>query len=784
MVNYQTQANSTLNATDTLNGAAGTDNLSITTQGTTQVTDILNGAIISNVETVTVRALSTGGAVGLDANSVAGLKTFNSNLSTTDAAVTNLGTGAVATMTGNGAVTNGALSFGYKAAADAAVLNVVGGTTAGAVAITTAPTAVTINSTGANNVIGTLNVGAAATTLTVNAATGLTTGALTGAALKTINVSGAASTGTVPGAGANEITSAVQLGTLSAAVTTIDASGLTAGGVSATLIAGITSFKGGAGTDTVTTFLTTSQTASIINAGDGTGDVLRVGATTDIDTATKAKVYAGFEVLDTLATTGAIDASLLTNSAIAAVRVGGGATLASLSATQAANVTVYADSSATYGITGAATVGQLDTLKLTIDDGLAAVNTITLANIAAAKVETINFVANDKLTISSLTNSTDWSNIGVTGAGNTSITTGASALIVNSKIDANALTGTLTVNAAAATANGLEVVGSSTKVNTLTGTAQNDKFTGGTAADVLKGLTGNDVISAGDGNDAISGNRGADTLTGGAGNDTFTFRPGDSYSFATAGTAMQSTVLVGALDQSAGAGTFTASITIDGIAVTTAAITIGANAAATKLAIITALKTAIDGNAELASYVTTSVNTATLTVVSAASTPIKVSDATYTAPATTAFTTAPDSTLTVGSTNSTAASGVLSVDTITDLNLGGADTASGVDKINLSGITATALTTVAAGTITGATLDVAVTALFNTGGALNGTTNAVGLYTYGADTYLIGNVGASGSAFGSGTAITSAATLENASDFIIKVTGVSGTLDASDFTFV
>jgi hypothetical protein len=292
------------------------------------------------------------------------------------------------------------------------------------------------------------------------------------------------------------------------------------------------------------------------------------------------------------------------------------------------------------------------------------------------------------------------------------------------------------------------------------------------------------VIDGGTGNDAISGNRGADKMTGGDGNDTFTIRPGDTYAFATAGTAMKSTVLVGALDVAAGAGTFKSSITIDGITVTTANITVAGDAAANKLLIVNALAAAINANPELASYVTATAAVATLTVTSAASTPIKVSDATYTVPSTTAFTTAPDSTLTVGATNSSAASGVLTTDTITDLNLGGVDTASGVDKINISGVAATALTVVASSTITGADLSAAVIALFNTGGALNGTTNTVGLFTYGTDTYLIGNVGASASSFGSGTAITSAATLENASDFIIKVTGVTGTLDASDFTFV
>lgn len=90
-------------------------------------------------------------------------------------------------------------------------------------------------------------------------------------------------------------------------------------------------------------------------------------------------------------------------------------------------------------------------------------------------------------------------------SGNLNVTFDA-ATLVNTKIDASASTGTVTINASNASGvNGVEIIGSATKVNTLTGTANADKLTGGAA------------------NDVLNGGAGADVLTGGAGANTFTF---------------------------------------------------------------------------------------------------------------------------------------------------------------------------------------------------------------------------------------------------------------------
>lgn len=111
------------------------------------------------------------------------------------------------------------------------------------------------------------------------------------------------------------------------------------------------------------------------------------------------------------------------------------------------------------------------------------------------------------------------------------------------------------------------------------------------------------------------------------------------------------------------------------------------------------------------------------------------------------------------------------MDTITDLNLGGATAVLGVDRIVLNSAVFNPFgptDLINAGTplaMTGPNLAAAVQALFNAGGALNGSLNDVGLFTYGSDTYLIATDNVLGL---------------NGNDLIVKVTGVTGTLDLSD----
>lgn len=496
---------STLTVADVIAGGAGTDSMNVTFSNAAGGAVAMPAASISGVEIFNLRNVS-GQQLNVDATNLGGAEQVWADRSTSKVAVTNLATGATAGMKGDGAVTNVDFDFGYATASADASLAVAGGTKAGNVAITTAPVNVSISSSGAANTIGTVALGGSATKLTIDATTNLTTGAISGftGTAATINVSGAAAS--------------VNIGAIeNLTVKTVDASGLTSGGLTATLSTNVAlAVTGGGGNDIITTgaILTTGS----VNAGAGT-DRLVIGATNHVDTAALAQKYSNFEVLQ--AGTGVtVDASLFTTSAISAIRVTGDATFNNLNATQAGAVTVTANSSATYGVKDALTVGQLDTLSLTVDDGLAVKNTITLGNITAAGVETINIAGVENVTVSSLTGATALTNMNLTGAGNFNITTGALAINVNTVVDASAATGTFTFTAAAATTNGLSIKGSATKVNTITGSAQNDVITGGSANDTITGGDGDDTIniSAGGSNTLIFAadlaNNGTDTITG------------------------------------------------------------------------------------------------------------------------------------------------------------------------------------------------------------------------------------------------------------------------------
>jgi len=469
---------------------------------------------LTTANTVAVAAVSTPDSVA--ATTFVGATSFINELSTAQVDYTALAAGQSVTIKGNTAVSNGTTTAAWGATVTSPVLNIEGGTTGtGAVTLTTAgATNVTINSksvpatsTGAigTNTIGALTTGGTSTgTVTIVADSNLSTGTA-GSTIntKTVNVSGGALS--------------VVLGALTASnLTTIDASGMTAGGLTATLTTGVTSFKGGQGIDTITTanVLTTAS----IDAGVGT-DVLRIGAYADVDTANEAKTFINFETVDTLTlASGTLDMALFTTSTITGIR--SGATTApgysNVTAAQAANITITGSqaTSSTYGVINATQVGQIDTMNVTVNDGSATVNTITLAALTAAGVEVVNLVATDNIVLTVLTGLTGLTSSTITGAGTVNITTGALAANVNGNVNASANTGGLTWDSQSATANGFAVTGSATKANSFTGArALADVFIGGSGVDTfVNAVDANAVTTAGD------------IFTGGAGADTFTLR--------------------------------------------------------------------------------------------------------------------------------------------------------------------------------------------------------------------------------------------------------------------
>lgn len=508
---YDGAATGTFNVADTIAGGAGNDTLNIVATDDAVVS--LPAATTSGVETINIRNVdgdATAQILTVSAANFVGATAVNSDRSTDSVTVTNLASGASAGVIGNGTITNGASSFDYVATAAAATLNIMNGTTAGAIVLgagTGAFTTATINSTGAANTVGGITVnGASATTLTVNAATNLTTGGITDTdgSIITVNVAGAATS--------------VNLGTLTAAVKTLDASAMTAGGVTATLDAAITSFKGGAGADTVTTTAITSTTAGIIDGGAGT-DILVIGATTDLDTAAEAAKYVNFE---TLRTAGAQDMSLLAG--ITAVQIGAAGAITQLNATQAAAVKVMSNAAlVATSFALADSAGTSDVLSLTLGTG----TTTTVASGFAAGLtlngfETLNLTTNAGPTATAGANQTSTISAFTADKVTTINLYGQSFDLQNA-----ATTKATTINATTLTGNGttgLKLAGTLVAGSTVNASGVADDITLGTVGSTYNLNAGNDAISG-----TLAQYRTAttyNTIDGGAGTDTATISGG------------------------------------------------------------------------------------------------------------------------------------------------------------------------------------------------------------------------------------------------------------------
>lgn len=446
-------------------------------------------ANVAAVTAVTEVLATTSQTDAIAATSFTGATSFTTDTSTGLVNFTGLTAAQTATMKAG----SGGMGAGFGATVGAGTINIDGGTTAGNVAITGAAlTAATINSTGAaatstgaigTNTIGTLTGAATTTSTTINATSGLTTGAATNLG----------STVTITGAGN------VSFGTtaLEAGVTTLNASALT-GTLTAVLGSSVTqTVTGGSGNDVITSgsILTTGS----VDAGAGT-DTLVVGAANQVNTAALAAKYTNFE---TVRSAVSLDMSLIGGITALQVTAATDKTFSNMSEAQAANVTLRGSQTTdvTFAVTGATTVGTINTLGLSINDGAAALSTITAADISAAGVEMVTIAATDNFTATTLAGLTGLQSLTTSGAGNLSLTTGALATNANSSINASNSTGTVTINADGVTGNGMALTGSATKANNITGTDFDDVIVGGAAVDTLKGGDGIDIMTGGAGVD-------------------------------------------------------------------------------------------------------------------------------------------------------------------------------------------------------------------------------------------------------------------------------------------
>lgn len=516
--------NSTLNATDVLKGGGGADTLVLTVDGAGA--GAFPAATITGIEVFRIN--ETGGTVGVyDFAAVSAETSVVNNKSTDAVTFNNIGTGASLSVVGDGAVTNGATTFTMAAATNAVTLNLQGGLKGGA-NITrnqTGAATVVINSTGGANAVGVidLDTATALSGLTINATTNLT-GALAADYA-------AASTLTVTGAGQVDLSAA----TLSTNFSQISSAAQTAGGL-IVKVGALTKFTGGAGNDGVYVDALVYNNPAITAVGGGGTDTVRFTDQAAL-TATTALYLTGFEVIaladDDDGALDTFDASLMAgiqSFVLGADSAGDGYSVTNLSVAQAGAITISGAQTVAPTLALANAAGGTDVVSITVNDGLPAVNTLSVANLNIASVETVNLALTDNLTLSSIAGLTGFTKLAVTGAGALNLTTGALAVNPATTIDASAATGTVTINASAATGNGLTLKGSATQANTLTGTTQADNIVGGDGVDILTGRGGNDTLTGGNGADIFV----VTNLTQAAnGTDSYT-----DFNFGTATTAV------------------------------------------------------------------------------------------------------------------------------------------------------------------------------------------------------------------------------------------------------
>ena len=498
VIDAATPANSTFTVTDLVNGGAQTDSFKITV---TAGAGALPAATVTSVENFLIRDLGAGGTY--DFSLYTGEALVVNDRSTANVIFNNLATGTAVQVQGDGTVAHGSTTFKMESNTAAVTINVDGKVKQGdIIRNNTGAATVVVNSTGGDNTVGLLNLDTAAalTGLTINA----TGGDLTG----TLDAGDFAANSKLTITGANDVD---LLGAaLAANITNVDASAQTGGSTKVILASNASNFTGGAGNDVVAVDALVFNATGKLEGGGGINTV-RVTDPTALTAATAANMT-NFQVLriadDNDGAAEAFNTSLISSVVaveVDAISAGDAVTVNNLNATRAAAITLRGTQTdgITFGVTGATTVGQLDVLGIAVNDGATAKSTITVADIVAAGVETVNFTTTDNLTLTKMLGLTALTNMNISGSGNVNITTDALALNVNTVINASGATGTVAIDASAATTNGLAITGSSTKANTLTATGKADSLTGGSANDTIKAGNGIDTINISQGGDDI-----------------------------------------------------------------------------------------------------------------------------------------------------------------------------------------------------------------------------------------------------------------------------------------
>ncbi len=464
----------TFTTPDIIQGGGGTDRFNLTLDAGGAVA----AATVSGVENWFVR--DVGAAATIDFNTFSGETAVWNDRSTSNVTFNNIASGGTIGIKGDSVVTVGTTTFKYSSTSSPFNMIIDGGVKGGNNITNTSVAALgaTITSSGAANTVGTIQTDAAALNpaTTLNANADLTATAITGhKAGATLTITGAHK---------------VSIGTLEANVDTVSASGLT-GNLTLVLDAEVdTVVTSGSGDDTFTTgaVLTTGSVA----AGSGT-DTLIVANTTHVATSTLGGKYTGFE---TLQVNDGVTIAASSVSGITAVKVNGAGSatgLTGLSATQAGAITLVGGAAGviTLGVSGAGTVGQIDTVNITANDGSTTTNTLTLTAPVITDVEKLVLnAASDNIVVTALTSAEALSSITITGGKTTSVTSGNITVEANTIVDGSAATGALTLDFGG-------IVGSATTAAmAITGGSKGDTITAsGGAADLINGGDGIDIIT-------------------------------------------------------------------------------------------------------------------------------------------------------------------------------------------------------------------------------------------------------------------------------------------------
>jgi hypothetical protein len=512
----------TLTAGDSIDGGAGAaDTLSVVdTAG--GVSTIL--ATVTGVENVSIKdAVVAAGAATHDLAGVSGLKSLvveNDNNAGNTTTVQGIASTVGVTLDKQ---TDGTVALVYSDAAatgdQTATITYTGGTGAAGTNMTAAGVeVVNLVSSGTASDVGDLTF-AAAKTVNINAGSALKMVDLNlGNAVTTaLNISGSAlvtatavtTDAALKTVALTETASYRQDDALSTSVTSVDAS-KTTGTLEVTSGATTTAITGGVGNDNITIGGAVYSGAAKLDGGDGT-DILAINdnTTTVFTTAAKANI-SNFETLEVSSgATKTFDFSALTGLTGLIVNTATSAIVNKLStavATAGVLISGVQTTALTVNVTDATSVGNTDTLKLTLDHETA--NTaVTVAAFAAAGVEKLNVVSEgagtNTNTLDLTAANTGLVNVNISGASNFTLTDSAD-IAGQQIVDASNATGVVTV--------------------ALNQDTEGTAITGGSGNDVLEANSGADIIKGGAGNDTITFENStttADNLTGGAGNDIF-----------------------------------------------------------------------------------------------------------------------------------------------------------------------------------------------------------------------------------------------------------------------